>query len=449
MQMTRALVRLLNVSSLCALIVAFALASPALAAAPATSLAPAASRLRVLVSSDIGGSDPDDFQSMVHLFVCADAFDIEGLVSSPFGPGQGSKATILHVIDKYEQDYPNLKTYSGKYPTPAALRAMTKQGALSNPGFAGVGKATEGSSWIVTCARREDPRPLYVLVWGNISDLAQALHDAPDILPKLRVHYIGGPNKMWNVDSYDSLWTHFPTLHIIEDNSTYTGQFVGGNQSGEWGNKTFVRSHVAGHGALGDFFASLRGGALKMGDTPTVGWLLHGNPEDPSQPGWGGRFVRVWDGRKVTFDRMTTEADKIEGCGEAEFALPLPRGMTRDHTAKLMLDYRVPCAVENDGHVLRFRLSPKSAKVWSYVFHSDFAGLEGALGHITAFEPAPMRAATPSPTHPHWWTDDPDPALAERGNLGVKTVNRWREDFLRDFAARMQRCRAPKVGTEN
>jgi hypothetical protein len=438
MRIARILARLLNAMHLCTLVLVFALAGPAVAGGPATpkpATPPAASRLRVLVSTDIGGSDPDDYQSMVHLLVCADAFDIEGLVSSPFGPGQGSRATILQVIDKYAQDYPNLKTYSEQYPTPEALRAITKQGALSNPGYEGFGKATEGSSWIVTCARREDPRPLHVLVWGNISDLAQALHDAPDILPKLRVHFIGGPNKMWNVDSYDFLWVHCPTLHIIEDNSTYVGQFVGGNQSDDWGNKTFVRAHIAGRGALGEFFASLRGGALKMGDTPTVAGLLHGDPDDPSKPGWGGRFVRAWDGRKVTFDRITTEA---------EFAIPLPAGMTRNNTSTVSLDSRVPCAVENDGHVLRFRLSPKSARVWSYTFRSDFPGLDGTTGRITAVLPTPAQAATPSPTHPNWWTDDPDPALAERGTLGAKTVNRWRADFLRDFAARMQRCQAAK-----
>ncbi len=46
------------------------------------------SRRRVIVSTDIGGTDPDDFQSMVHLLVYADCFDIEGLISSPYGPGR-------------------------------------------------------------------------------------------------------------------------------------------------------------------------------------------------------------------------------------------------------------------------------------------------------------------------------------------------------------------------
>ena len=39
-------------------------------------------RYRVIVTTDIGGSDPDDFQSMVHYLLYSDLFDTEGLVSS-------------------------------------------------------------------------------------------------------------------------------------------------------------------------------------------------------------------------------------------------------------------------------------------------------------------------------------------------------------------------------
>jgi len=166
-------------------------------------------RPRVLVSTDIGGTDPDDFQSMVHLLLYADVLELEGLVSSPFGPGRARH--ILEVIAEYEKDYPALRGHSALYPKPAFLRGITKEGALESPGPAGVGKPTEGSQWIVRCARKRDARPLYVLVWGGIEDLAQALHDAPEILPKLRVYFIGGPNKMWSVDAYDYVERRHPS----------------------------------------------------------------------------------------------------------------------------------------------------------------------------------------------------------------------------------------------
>jgi cellulose-binding protein len=57
---------------------------------------------RVIVSTDIGGTDPDDFQSMVHFLVYSDMFDVEGLISSPCGPGR--RAHIEQVIDKYAVD---------------------------------------------------------------------------------------------------------------------------------------------------------------------------------------------------------------------------------------------------------------------------------------------------------------------------------------------------------
>src|SRR6185312_14000907 len=53
-------------------------------------------RRRVIVSSDIGGTDEDDNQSMAHLFLYADTLDLEGLIASPYGPGR--KRDILGAI---------------------------------------------------------------------------------------------------------------------------------------------------------------------------------------------------------------------------------------------------------------------------------------------------------------------------------------------------------------
>jgi len=152
----------------------------------------AGNRYRVIVSSDIGGSDPDDFQSMVHYLLYADLFDTEGLIASP--PRGGRKEHILEALAAYEKDYKNLKSHSPKFPTPATLRAISKQGALDRAPEAGYSQPTEGSAWIIRQARLDDPRPLYILVWGSITDVAQAVHDEPAIKEKIRVYSIGS----WN-----------------------------------------------------------------------------------------------------------------------------------------------------------------------------------------------------------------------------------------------------------
>jgi len=320
---------------------------------------------------------------------------------------------------------------------------VTKQGAVEGAGWQGFGTPTEGSEWIVRCARRDDPRPLWVLVWGGIEDLAQALHDAPEIGPKLRVYLIGGPNKKWSVDAYQYIATHHRWLWIIEANATYRGWFVGGNQAGEWGNKAFVAAHIAGHGALGEFFATHLRGTIKMGDSPAVGYLLHGTPEDPSQGGWGGRFVRAWERPHAVFRRLTGPEDRIEQFGVFELALPLGDQPPARPEARLVIENQESAGAVDAEGMMRWRFSPKDAKTYSYTIRSNVPALEGQAGSLTSVRPAPDAAKRPSPELPHWWTDDPSPEAAEGPHIGARTVSRWREDFLRDFAARMDRCRLP------
>jgi hypothetical protein len=394
----------------------------------------------VIVSTDIGGTDPDDFQSMVHLLVYADVLDIEGIISSPFGPGR--KEHILQVIDCYEKDCANLKTYSDRYPTPDALRAITRQGETERAPYAGVWRSTEGSQWIVACARRDDPRPLHVLVWGGIEDLAQTLHDAPDILPKLRVYWIGGPNKKWSPDAYQYIADNYPNLWIIETNSAYRGWFVGGNQSGQWGNGAFVSQHIKGKGALGDFFVSKKG-SVKMGDTPSVGWLLKGSAEDPAQLGWGGSFVRAWDRPFYRFEGMPTKADRMEIFGILELVLPMGKDVPEKPEAVLVADNQNLTGYAPGDGTMRFRFCPKSAGTNGLRISSNVPALDGMTGQITSYLPSADIARQPSSKFPNWWTDDPSPEAADGSHHGAKTVNQWREEFLGDFAQRMLRCQSP------
>lgn len=430
------------------------LLSPWIGCASNPETAPAtAARPRIIVSTDIGGTDFDDYQSMVHLFVYADMFDIEGLVSSPYGVGR--KKNILQVIDAYQKDYPNLKTHSPAYPTPDALRAISKQGSTESAGLHGYGKPSEGSKWIIRCAKRPDPRPLWILIWGGTEDLAQALHDDPTIKSKIRVYYIGGPNKKLSASSYDYLAREHPDLWIIEANETYRGWFVGGNQTSDLDNDAFVSTHVAGHGALGDFFAGLSFGGvarptIKMGDTPSLVYLLGDKPEDPAHNNsWGGRFVRAWERARYTFDHAEknppTTATKVEAFSIVEIIYHPSTTAPAGTTATIAADKPAFPGFVDEAGAWHFIYSPKEPRTWNYTIKSTFSELDGRTGGFTSYAPTADLMARPSSRHPNWWTDDLDPAVAERNYSGVKTISVYREAFLRDFATRMERCRTPNT----
>ncbi len=245
---------------------------------------------RVIVSTDIGGSDPDDFQSMVHYLVYADRFDTEGLISSP--PDKGRATHILEAIAAYEGDYPNLQRWSADYPTPDALRAVVLQGAIDpQPDETPGDTISDGARHLIERAHAKDARPLYVLVWGSITDVAQAVHAEPSIKKSLRIYFIGSWNTSMDKKARAYLFNHHPDLWFIESDTTFRGMYMGGNQDGDLGNVTFPQAHIKGHGHLGDLFMSQKAD-IKMGDTPTVLYMLHGDPNTPEAEHWGGAFVR-------------------------------------------------------------------------------------------------------------------------------------------------------------
>jgi len=71
------------------------------------------------------------------------------------------------------------------------------------------------------------------------------------------------------------------------------------------------------------------------------------------------------------------------------------------------------------------------------------AGHAGADGYHTAFAPSSDVARRPPAKLPNCSMDDPSPDVAEGEHIGAKTVSQWREEFLGDFATRMDRCKSP------
>jgi hypothetical protein len=279
---------------------------------------------RVLVSTDLGG-DPDDIQSLIHLLHYSDILGIEGIISSP-GPGSTNRVEgIREWIERTDLDFLRAQGHP-ELITEAAALAVTRQG-ITSPGAPAADRASEGSRWIVERALTPDPqgqdRPLWVLVWGSLTDVAQAIHDEPRIAERIRIYYIGSSNTTADPDSRDYVYRYmqeqYPQLWWIENgilprfqHDTFRGYYLGGDQSGEWGAVRFVEDTIRGRGTtrngkfdqrLGDAMPMGRHPGsgqdiLKEGDTPTFLYLLSsvvggvGNVDDPTGESWGGQFRR-------------------------------------------------------------------------------------------------------------------------------------------------------------
>lgn len=400
-------------------------------------------RYRIIISTDIGGSDPDDFQSMVHYLLYSDLFDTEGLISSAWGAGRAKD--ILDVIDVYEKDYPKLLKHSLKYPTPDYLRSITKQGEINFAPYKGYAKPTEGSQWIIECAKRKDDRPLYILAWGLLEDIAQALHDAPEIIDKIRVNYIGGPNKKWGLNAYEYIRREFPNLWIIEDNSTYRGWFNGGYMEKDYSNDGFVEAHIKGCGALGNYFATHLGGVIKMGDTPTVTYFLNGTPENPNNESLGGSFIQVYNRPTRTYHRDTTIADKAEIFEVIEFIFHGPKQVESfnldEPCFKMHVRNQEFEGFYTGNQEYRVRFMAKSLGVFEYEIHSNVEELNQHRGAFTSIPEMPLNREPRGQNLKHWYADRLDENLCEGVIRGAKTLNQYRKIFLDDFKNRFERLK--------
>jgi hypothetical protein len=399
---------------------------------------------RILISTDIGGTDPDDNQSMIHLLMYSDKFNIEGLVSSP-SFGDGNKAEILKMIDLYEKDLPKLKKHSSGFPSPKYLRSISKQGLHGNAPFIGYSNPTEGSEWIVKSARKKSSQPLWILVWGGLEDLAQALHDAPDIKSKIKIYWIGGPNKKWSANSYSYLVKNFPDLWFLEVNSTYYSFFSKNDNPDILKSDEYYDKYIKGYGAMGKDFKNYYKGEVKMGDSPTLFYLMNGNPNDPTGESWGGSFEKLKRSPHIVVDGAKGTSEDIAFCSLIEFHFKgpvieensdkVPFYMETMH--KKDIQRWTGAYLGNGNYALKY--VPKAAEILNYKFVSEIPELNGHSGTLKITNLFPGKEnSTDYPLGNTWFTDKSDPKLFDGKYQGGKTISKWKNDILLDWAKRWE-----------
>lgn len=279
---------------------------------------------RIVLLTDIGG-DRDDEQSFTQFMMYADQFDIEGLIATSIRifpeekhrplNGEPQPQYLVNFIKAYAKVRNNLMKHSEGWPEPEKLLTLIRKGAITMrdaPFNIRTGKAEEGSGHyplekligkgkdtgasmlIIEAVDRDDPRPVWVPIWGGSVELAQALwrvrnDRSPEVVKKfvdkLRVY-------AWGHQDATGLWIqeNFPNLFYLVS----TGGVIY-SAPPELHSKEWLDSHVRfGHGPLGAL-CPIRWGKLGGADSQTYFGLIPNGlsyMEHPDWGGWGGRLQK-------------------------------------------------------------------------------------------------------------------------------------------------------------
>ena len=298
------------------LIFAFQTASAQLKALPKSE------KHRIVLLTDIGG-DVDDEQSFTRFLMYSDQYDIEGLLATSIRifprslhrplDGAPQPQYLVKWINGYAKVRENLMKHSEGWPRPVELVRMIKVGTKTyrdepfniRTGIAGEqsmhlpledilgeGKDTEASLHIIDVVDKDDPRPVWIPIWGGSIELAQALwkvrndrseEELKQFIDKLRVY-------AWGYQDASGLWIaeNFPDLHYLMSIGGILYSADPKIRDEEWLD-THVRND---HGKLGSF-TPIRRGMLGGADSETfLGLIPNGlsSMEHPDWGGWGGRL---------------------------------------------------------------------------------------------------------------------------------------------------------------
>lgn len=316
----------------------------ALLLTPAAQAAPDTPHARLFILSDIG-NEPDDQMSLVRLLLYANEIDIEGFgaTTSIWQRDKVRPDIAAQVISAYGKVAAHLRLHDPAYPTGEALAARIFAGRAGY-GMAAVDvdHPSPAALALIEAARRPDPRPLWVSLWGGANTLAEALGHAQKTLPAAEFATLLGRLRIYAISDQDDagapLRRAYPTLFWIgtpstQDSADYaaaTWTGISGDhyyRNGAGADFTSVSNawldrNIRAKGPLGAAYPRYM--FIMEGDTPSfLGLIPNGlnAQEQPNWGGWGGRYLlrqplgenrKIWAQGGDAFMRVTS-ADTVNG----------------------------------------------------------------------------------------------------------------------------------------
>lgn len=282
-------------------------------------------KTRMIVMTDLGGTDPDDVQSLMHLLLCADRIDIEGLISTQAWIDDADHTDCIRkVVENYRKVYPCLRCHSDGFPTPERLDSIITRGQeKAHISGIGMGKDSDGSDWIIkVVGDNNDNRPVWIAAWGGMNTLAQALLKASVIYDKERFDAFRSKIRIYDILGQDDAgaWIahNYPDITYIRNKEVY-----GWAPDDKW-----IDDNVQGISPFGTSYPD-RIWATE-GDSPAFMYMYSNGlnvPEHPDWGGWGGRFSLICQKNVRGMDFVEKSGKDESAFGDYYMYVSAPEGV--------------------------------------------------------------------------------------------------------------------------
>ena len=306
-------------------------------------------RPRVVIISDIG-NEPDDQMSFVRLLLYSNEMDLEALIAttSTWQKTATHPETMHSIVEAYRQVRPNLLLHAQGWPTADELDARIFAGQ-SAYGMAatGAGKSSAGSQALAKAIERDDPRPLWICLWGGVNTLAQALIDLRAAHTPAEMDRLAERLRVSSISDQDDAgpWIRreFPTISYVVKPSPPNGEeYYSATWTGISGDlyyrngagadtslvtNDWLETHIRLKGPMGKWYPRFM--FIMEGDTPSYLGLIDNGLNAYRRPdwgGWGGRYVfrqpygephDLWTQGGDEFTRATSQ-DRVIGIDGVE-----------------------------------------------------------------------------------------------------------------------------------
>ncbi|MGJ5820403.1 nucleoside hydrolase-like domain-containing protein [Paludibaculum fermentans] len=305
---------------------------------------------RVIVLSDIG-NEPDDQMSLIRFLLYSNELDVEGIVAttSTWQKQVVHPETMHTLVQAYGTVRSNLQKHAGGWPAAEELDKLVSSGQTAyGMAATGAGKTSEGAQAIIRAADRDDPRPLWISVWGGANTLAQALIQVRSTREPAAVQKFVEKLRVYSISDQDDAgpWIRreFPALaYVVMPSTPTSGEYYYATWTGISGDvyyrncagadgalvtNEWLDANIRSKGPLGKLYPKFM--FIMEGDTPSFLGLINNGLNAYRRPdwgGWGGRYVyrqpygekhAIWTQGGDMFSRVTSQ-DTVKGVDGKEY----------------------------------------------------------------------------------------------------------------------------------